>query len=201
MKNFTMDKRFVIKKSEITEAELDDISQIHYDNISGNLTKLGKSFIKKIYLDLLSSNKNFVTILKNKTEIIGFVIFSLDTKKSKYLFIKKIFFFLIWFSLLSIFSLKIINLIRLIFEARTVETSEAEVELYTITVKEKYSNQGFGKELILESEKYLKSLNILSYIVRTDHKNILTNKFYKKAGFEFFMKRNNSNFYKKKYNK
>ena len=187
----------LIKNSDVklNHDEIGQILEIHYKHFPGNISKLEKKFLKKVYQNVLIFPKNFVTILKNNEKILGFALFSINNEKSNFLFFKKNFFYLIYFTIISIFSLRIFYLIQLFFESNATKYLESKTELYFIAVDKKYKYQGYGGKLIKISENYLKSLNTKNFIVRTHYLNDIANSFYFKYGFNFLIKKNKSNIY------
>jgi len=171
-----------IRKATMDESK--KISMLHKDNINkGFLSLLGEKFLTLLYISLIKSENSVCIVAEKNNEIIGFVAFSHNIKKTYKEFILRYFFNILFIIFLKMFNFKIM---KMIFETLLYPVKESlslpESELLSIAVKKEFQGMGISKKLFDFMVSYAKKKNIKSFKVIVGEKLIQAKRFYEKCG-------------------
>jgi len=168
-------------------SDLDAISDIHMDSITGSVSVLmGKKFVKNLYQTLFNDDNSTILVYKENNELIGFITYTTDFRKTNEEIKTK-------FSLsqMLIFLLKVTTnihtmklfiqqfLFHLYFPNHRIQ---GYIFIFTLAIKSRYRKQGIGTKLI----KHIKIISRKSHssiFLDTAGSNQKAINFYQKAGF------------------
>lgn len=167
--------------------DAEKIAAIHYNNFKNAfLCDLGFSFLKLLYSWMLTFNKGFGYIIKDKDNTFGFVTGVYDSSNLISSFIKKNFFRALPILILNF--IKKPNNIKKVFET-IIYSKKSEIgikaELISIAVENKYRGKGYSASLFSHFTEHLKAEKINIYKITVDKDNLAANRFYLKCGCEF----------------
>lgn len=200
-----MAMRMEIKKAEICNAS--DLAKLHKICIpTGFLSSLKIQCLDILYKFFIKNE--VVLIAVEKEMIVGFISFSLNTKKMYKKFIIQSSFRLLPYIIDKLFSLtffnKVLEILKVPFLDNKKDTNNLVhlPELLSIVVDSKVQAKGIGAMLLDELENQLKKIGVFEYKVVVGSNLEFANKFYKRNGFEFknkfeFHKGSMSNLYVK----
>ena len=169
---------------KLSQHELNQIVDLHTNFLQESfLNNLGKEFLKISYVSIIK-NKNFFFILRDKKQIIGFLVATKDSSKFSEIVIKENFLILLKAILKTCFykPLVIYKLIAwFLFPPKSFKMIKPELQFFVIHPN--FQRNGWGKKMVCKLQNEFKNANIMKYKVGTKANNPSSNNFYKKMNF------------------
>ncbi len=176
-----------IKKADSSNAT--DIAKLHKRGIpSGFLSSLKTQCLDILYQFIIKNG--IVLIAIEKETLVGFVSFTLNTKKMYKKFFIQSSFKVLPYMINKVFSMtflkKIIETLKAPFVNKDIDQDNfGELpELLSIVVDSKVQAKGIGTMLLVQLENQLKKMGVFEYKVVVGSNLDFANKFYKKNQFE-----------------
>ena len=177
----------VTKKA--TSSDIESIVRIHISAFPDFfLTTLGEDFLKTYYSCFVKSTDGIVLCAENEGEVVGFSASAIHCKGFNSNLIKKNLGCFGWLSFKMLFTSpkSLIRLVKnLTKKSAEVDDKEDYAELYSIGVAKGQQGFGIGKQLLAETEKVLRELEVGKVSLTTDYyDNAATLHFYQSMKYE-----------------
>mgnify|MGYP001593933564 CR=1 FL=1 len=165
---------------KLQEKDIDEVAQLHKQELSGFLPELGIGFLKKFYKATLSVPEMFIFVIKANDHICGFVM---GIPRTKGLYKKVILTDIFGFGILlmNYFITHPTSFMKYIKLLAYPGFSKDSPELLTIAIGKKYRGRGFGRKLFHKTVAEFRKKGI-PYFRISAYDRLAANGFYKKMG-------------------
>lgn len=150
------------------------------------LSFLGKKFLQVYYNAIVRHENAIKIVLINKSEVIGFVVGSMNPSGFYSSLIKEDKFAFAWASIPAVIKnpLSIPRILRAFLKPKQTSCDSSASELTSLAVSPQHHRHGYGELLVAEFVKLCKEKSGSSITLTTDAvDNDTVNNFYTKAGF------------------
>lgn len=183
----------IMRTCQLNISHISKVVELHELAFKGFfLTELGSSFLNQYYKSVIQSDNALnLGVIDENTKLLGFAITAKNSRGFNKSIIKQNFlgFLGIAFKLL-ISKPKAVYRIFMNLEKKSPEIKDDEgnyCELLSIATHPNKQGLGIGKELLIETEKQLKSEGYKKLTLTTDyHNNIDAIRFYEKSGYSIY---------------
>jgi len=164
----------------LTFQDIDQVVKLHKQELSGFLSELGESFLKKFYRQSLSIPELFTFTIAENEQILGFVTGTTTTKGlyRRIIFTDILGFIFIFVNYFITHPSKIMKAMQVFAYPGFVDDSP---ELLTIAIGKKRQKKGFGRKLFEKTVAEFKRRRVKSFKISA-YTKLSANGFYKKMG-------------------
>jgi len=175
-----------IQTAETREAQ--QIARLHKQEIhQGFLSSLPVSFLQRLYEDIIRSDVGFCIVAEENGRVVGFVAGTTSLPAFFRYFLSHSFLYAGVVLLPKVFSIRSLQKIFEILLYPSREDKLPPAELLTIATAKEFQGQGIGSRLLLRFIEEMRKRGIEVFKVMVGKELGPVVKFYRKAGFEFFL--------------